>query len=273
MQDKKHGISGAVLKNIALVSMVIDHAAAIILKAYLARNGISSPHSSWLYSYMRHVGRIAFPIYCFLIAQGAAHTSDRKKYMGRLLLLAAVSIVPFSLAVNGIPVSLTGHNVFFTLAAGLCSIILFDCMKKKQISAPLFLVGLLALALLCIAVDTDYTLMGIMLILTFYIFRDSSVKLIMYGAAMFIIGSYLLYFLSRAAGYLEAGYSIADLALKLPALRSYAWSGAKMELWGLAAFPLIACYNGERGRQLPKWVYYWFYPVHLLLFYFVSLHI
>ncbi|NLC03985.1 MAG: TraX protein, partial [Tissierellia bacterium] len=92
-----------ILKIIALISMVIDHYGAIF------QSGID------IY---RIIGRLAFPIYAFLLVEGYTHTRDVKKYGRRLLIFALVSELPFDLAFYG-KLSFTHQNIFFTLFIGL----------------------------------------------------------------------------------------------------------------------------------------------------------
>jgi hypothetical protein len=78
-------LDGRTLKIIALVSMLIDHTGVALF-----------PQLAW----MRYVGRLAFPIYCYLLTEGALHTRDIRKYIFRLLVFAAVSELPFDLALG-----------------------------------------------------------------------------------------------------------------------------------------------------------------------------
>lgn len=97
------GLSGSALKVIALVSMLADHSAYYLLE-----------HGTTLYEAMRCFGRIAFPVFAFLIAEGFAHTRNRLRYFQTLLVFAVVSEVPWFL-LNGADGT---HNVMFTLALG-----------------------------------------------------------------------------------------------------------------------------------------------------------
>ena len=132
---KLRGISGSTLKLIAVITMIIDHVAAGILIRYLFRNGIHdldinnmSAVNQWMdqnaalystYNVMRLIGRIAFPIYCFLLVQGFEYTHNRLKYAARLLMFAAISEIPFDLLFKGQILEFGYQNVFFTLFFGL----------------------------------------------------------------------------------------------------------------------------------------------------------
>ena len=114
--QEKRGISSAVLKNIAVVTMLIDHIGAVIVTRLLIRNGLyeamanQEAYTAWMgqngrmygiYMAMRIIGRFAFPIYCFLLVEGFQKTHNVKKYLGRMFLFALISEVPFDLAFSG----------------------------------------------------------------------------------------------------------------------------------------------------------------------------
>ena len=110
-------LSGSALKVIAIFSMVIDHCAYFLM-----------PHDTVLYEVMRCLGRIAFPVFAFLVAEGFAHTRNRKKYFGQLLVFAVVSEIPWYL-LNGADGT---HNVMFTLALGVVVLAVFEKLKKDS---------------------------------------------------------------------------------------------------------------------------------------------
>ena len=108
--EKKKGISGSTLKMIAIVTMLIDHIGAAVLARLLMVNGLGELDQTstdaivqWLsangalygtYTAMRMIGRVAFPIFCFLLVEGFLHTHDVKKYAMRLGLFALLSEIP-----------------------------------------------------------------------------------------------------------------------------------------------------------------------------------
>ena len=119
------------------------------------------------------LGRIAFPIFAFLLAEGFFHTASRKKYAGRLLLGALISEIPYDLALHGTVFYPYGQNVYWTLLLGLGLMALNEAVRRK--SVPLRLgIGLLSavLALVLGAVTmVDYHFAGLLTILVFYFFR------------------------------------------------------------------------------------------------------
>ena len=98
--QKNKGLSGAVLKAIALLAMFIDHFAVVIVQGVLLPRASSANIGAirTAYTIMRGIGRIAFPIYCVLLAEGLRYTHDRFRYLMQLLLLAVLSEIPYDLA-------------------------------------------------------------------------------------------------------------------------------------------------------------------------------
>ena len=110
MKERK-GISGSTLKIIAIITMLIDHIGAGVLGRLLVVRGMNETAdlNAWIdanstlvitYQMMRFVGRLAFPIFCFLLIEGFEHTHDVKKYALRLLSFCLVSEIPFDLLFN-----------------------------------------------------------------------------------------------------------------------------------------------------------------------------
>jgi hypothetical protein len=139
-RNNENELSGSGLKIIAMISMLTDHIAACIIERYMDSAGIAlefmTPNGSVnliyiIYFVMRLIGRLAFPIYIFLLVEGFLHTRSRVKYLVRLLIFALVSEIPFDVAFqlepcevkSGSLFEFTYQNVFFTLALGLLTII------------------------------------------------------------------------------------------------------------------------------------------------------
>ena len=124
-------LSGSALKVIAVLSMVADHSAYYLME-----------HGTLLYEVMRCFGRIAFPVFAFLIAEGFRYTRNRMKYFLLLLGFAVVSEVPWYL-LNGADGT---HNVLFTLALGVLALAAMEAFKKDGI-----LCGAVILSIACFA--------------------------------------------------------------------------------------------------------------------------
>ncbi len=237
----KVGISGSTLKWIAIVTMMIDHVGAVLLETFVLNGRGRSPFAGhwtaeqWDAIYdvdrvLRHIGRLAFPIFCFLIVEGFLHTHNVKKYAVRLGIFALISEIPFDLALHIQPIHWENQNVFFTLLIGLLTIWF---LQKYGYSIIGRLMGLLIGAFVAELLHTDYGAFGVLMIVVLYLTREKRVCQCGLGALV-----------SLSEGMLTV----------------------------LLAFIPIYFYDGRRGHQ-PKWFFYWFYPVHLLLFYAVGMYV
>ena len=163
---ERKGLSGSALKIIAIVTMLIDHIAATVIIRILKFGGYNDGLYQ-LYRVMRNIGRIAFPIFCFLLVEGFMHTRDREKYALRLGCFAAVSEIPFDLAFNGKVLEVGYQNVFFTLLLGLLTMMAYDVVmnqsrwsvwKRTALSTIAILAGMFAAEFL----STDYGALGVL---------------------------------------------------------------------------------------------------------------
>lgn len=168
------GISGAKLKRIAIISMTIDHLGAFVLGKYLFHPNIyftMVENSADLFEFLkdvyeisRMIGRLAFPIYCFLLVEGFFHTKDIRKYALHLFLFALISEIPFDLALSGSWIFFRDQNVFFTLFLGLCLMYVLEYVEnfflKYPLSAMFFLIAYYF--------NPDYSWLGLLLILVLY---------------------------------------------------------------------------------------------------------
>lgn len=213
-------LSGSALKIIAVVSMVIDHC------AYYLMDG-----NTMAYDVMRCFGRIAFPVFAFLVAEGFAHTRNRMRYFISLLLFAAVSEVPWYL-LNGADGT---HNVMFTLALGVSALAVFERLREHRILCCFFI---LLTAWLATWLGTDYEWRGVLLIVVSYLFG--------------IIRSMNTPIILRR---------MMQLLFVFPLMMHYGIIGA------LLACAVIFLYDGTRGfihGNVAKYGFYAFYPVHLI---------
>ncbi len=213
------GLCGSTLKVIAMISMVIDHVALYLME-----------HGTVLYETMRCVGRIAFPVFAFLIAEGFIHTRSRYRYFFTLLGLAVISEIPWYL-LNGADGT---HNVMFTLALGVATLmVLENLLQRSLVLGFIWTVGMAGLASW---LGVDYEWRGIIVIVVFYLFN----------------------------GY---GYSFPynrgmQLFCTFALMMYYGIIGAVM------ACIFLYLYNGKRGfvqGSIAKYSFYAFYPVHLII--------
>lgn len=182
----------------------------------------------------RMIGRLSFPIFAYLISEGLLHTSNVKKYMLRLLLFALISEVPFDLAFQGAIYYPQKQNIFFTLFLGLAAIaFLREYFTKNSVMAVAFAV---AMAFFAEILHTDYGWFGVAVVILFYIYKNNRV-----------------------------GCVIAFVLL----VAVYSLSYSLLEFFSVLSIVPILLYSGQKGRWSWKYFFYAFYPVHLLLLYFL----
>ena len=237
------------LKIIAMISMFCDHFG----DAFIGN-----------FSFLNLIGRIAFPIFAFQISEGFLHTKNLKKYFLRLGVFAIISQIPFSLfSYKFLNSSIFNLNVFFTLLLGLLSIYLYDYIinlfKKSNASNTASLTGLMGIHLdkifgilivlligyVAELLNTDYGFWGVLVIFAFYLFKKDKLAM--------VISFVTLCVLKYGIQIIQYGYNIGYILLGL---------------FTALSIVFISLYNGKQGRKI-KYALYIFYPVHLLLLYFI----
>lgn len=141
------------LKVIALVTMIIDHVGAVFFPEYL---------------WFRIIGRLSFPIFCYLLVEGFFYTKNVILYMTRLLVMALISEVPFDLLFFGKILDFQHQNIFFTLFLGLLMMYVF----AVRIETPVRVISAILLMLISELLHTDYSATGLLMILVFFLFRE-----------------------------------------------------------------------------------------------------
>ena len=266
--------SGAELKLLAMLFMLIDHIGAIIIE-----NGIFElpgaaeyPALIFLDSCLRLLGRSAFPLFCFLLSEGCVHTRSRRRYLCSLLIFAFLSEIPFDFAVTGKIWDPAQQNVFFTLAGGMAAIWLTDILRKPE-SDPFSRVtaaaGIIAVCVLVQLIRSDYGFFGVILAMLFYLLREKPREMFLSCGIWLCLGAALL----NAFLYWDTYVSyISDYGMLQTAM-VFVLSGVT-ELFGIFSFVFIAKYNGERGAlPMPKYFFYGFYPVHFVILKLISMTI
>ncbi len=147
------------LKITAMLSMLCDHIAFVLVPAE------SYPS---LYYFMRAVGRIAFPLFCFMLVEGFIYTHNREKYIIRLAVFAVISEIPFDLSAGGGVLCWDSQNVMWTLLIGF--IVMYAINKAGEIYiAKIF--AILAGGAVAYIMHTDYSIFGVFIIAVLYIYR------------------------------------------------------------------------------------------------------
>ena len=224
----RRGLTGNQLKLIALVTMTIDHMGMILFPRY----GI-----------FRIVGRLAFPIYAYMIAEGCRHTRSMAKYLGSLATVAAVCQLVYFVALGSLY-----HCILVTFSLSACLILLLQkAMETKKtalwlavgagIAGAFLITELLPGLLPGTDFAVDYGFWGVMLPVCVYCARDRRQQL--------AVAAVCLALLAYGIGWVQ-------------------W-------FALLALPLLALYNGQRGKWKMKYFFYLYYPAHLVGLYLIEL--
>ena len=221
--QNRSGLTGNQLKIIAMIAMTCDHVGLQLL-----------PH----WGILRILGRLALPIYAYMIAEGCRHTHDRKKYLLRMVTLALVCQIVYFGAMGSLY-----QCILITFSLSVISIGLYDAVERENTAGARIRLGLGtgAIFFLCTVLpdllphtdfEIDYGLPGVLL------------TVLIYGAG--------------TPGLL---LGVALVALKYGGIQ---WLG-------LLAVPLLLTYNGQRGKANLGKLFYWYYPIHLVVIYGISL--
>lgn len=227
--ERSRGLDGGALKCIAAALMLTDHVGAILLPEVLA---------------LRCVGRLAFPIFAFFIAEGYAHTRDFGRYFRRLAILAVVSEIPFNLE-NGTVFDLTRQNVLFTFCLALLTLRGLEVLGRERGFGRWAGCGLVLAAGFAAGelLRTDYGGWGVVTVALLQLCRDGK------HAKLWLL-------LAMAA---VNGLGMGSLAMPV--------FGGEMpiQIFAVAALPVIWLYNGQAGPKGLRRAFYVFYPAHLLV--------
>lgn len=235
------------LRMLACICMLADHIGYI-----------------WGIDVLRMVGRLAFPLFVFLICNGFLHTSNRSRYAMRLGLFALISQIPYCLFC-GYENYLQRGNVFVSLLLAMLCLWAMDAMRKHgKLRFFCWLPPLVLFACYHIGwLNSDYGIRGVLLILVFFFVERRTLQ----GKLLTILGMFLVF---NYPFLMKLGLSL------LKGLGSGGWNLPSMSRWNLvqncslAAGLLMFAYNGEKGKlgrhpKLVQYGFYWFYPVHQLV--------
>lgn len=196
-------INGYQLKMLAVILMVIDHIGYLLFPQY---------------NILRNIGRIAFPIFAFLIAEGMFYTKNPEKYLLRLGIFAFIAEIPFDLFLKGQMFYSSKQNVFFTLLLGASCIYIYLYVDHVIAKFPL----MIAMIYMADYLNTDYAVGGVMMILAFYFTRGN-----LLSNTCFLAGI------------------------------NYCFYSGNQNYATLAMIP-IAMYNGEKGRESKYFFYWFY---------------
>nr|WP_072537160.1 TraX family protein [Anaerococcus mediterraneensis] len=218
------GINGAQLKYIAFASMFIDHFNKAIITPFLTGSG----PMVIITTIFDILGRIAFPIFAFMIVEGFFKTKSRWSYLRNLLIFAVISEIPYDMFQSAVFINTWSQNILWGLALGLFTIMVIDKLKEKIKKRPLWIFVSLLLVVLSslgsMLISSDYEYYAIITIYLYYLFYEK--RIIASGLSYLVI-------------------------IK--------------EIYAILGFATVLLYNGEKGKQ-NKIFNYLFYPVHMLIF-------
>lgn len=224
--NKLKFLSGNALKLFALVFMTIDHVGFYLLDNYLP---------------FRIIGRLAFPIFAYMIAEGCKYTKNRARYLLTVFLTGAAFQIFYSIAQRSLYM-----NIFITFSFSIALIYLFDWAKSMNMAAafgaPVLALGAVFLIAFSLPAVTnnffrlDYDFVGILIPVAVYFAKKPLLKLIL-------------------------------LAVLLAALSAALTT--KIQFFSLLSIPLLALYNGKRGKLKLKYLFYTYYPLHNIVLYFI----
>ena len=229
----KFGLTNNQLKIIAMVSMALDHIGLLFFPNI---------------SVFRILGRIAFPIFAYMIAEGCRYTKNRAKYLGMIAGMGILFQVVFFVAMESLY-----QGILVTFSLAIITIYSIDgILHAKKLWGRLAALTSLAFVAVFVFVlpklltgtdfDIDYGIWGILLPVLVYLMPSRPWK----------VGAASLYLLIRAIYY--------TVVVPYP-----------IQWWSLLTLPLLALYNGERGKTKMKYLFYIFYPAHLVILYGIAI--
>lgn len=227
--ERSRGLDGGTLKCIAAALMLTDHVGAILLPEVPV---------------LRCVGRLAFPIFAFFIAEGYAHTRDFGRYFQRLVILAVVSEIPFNLE-NGAVFDLTRQNVLFTFCLALLTLRGLEALGRERGFGRWAGCGLVLAAGFAAGelLRTDYGGWGVVTVALLYLCRDGKYAKL-----------WLLLAMAAVNGLGMGSLTMPVFGGEIP-----------IQIFAVAALPVIWLYNGQAGPKGLRRAFYVFYPAHLLV--------
>ncbi len=226
MQEKSFGLSNNSLKIIAMLSMLIDHTGLMIFPQY---------------KFLRIIGRLAFPIFAYMIAEGCFYTKNRKKYFLLIAGMGAGCQAVYAIAVHSFYL-----NILLTFTLSIAIIFSVDNFTKQKTKSSLLLATFTLLSVVFLTIiapaifkeqgfHVDYGFLGVLFPVTVYYSRTKTLKVISATAVL------------SAMTFLN-----------------------EMQIYSLLAIPLLIIYNSKRGKLNLKYVFYIFYPLHLALIYLID---
>ena len=236
--DRIRGLSSYQLKWIAVVSMMTDHIGMIFYPEM---------------TLFRYIGRIAFPVFAFLLVEGFFYTRDVVRYLVRLGMFAVLSEIPYDLVFQGSVLEFSHQNIFFTLFLSVFMMYHLSMPGNWKVRCVKLFMAMWVASIL----HVDYSYMGIFLVFIYYEMHRCGMTVAKDNEERF-----------------RADDSVNDMIdnrrkfwFLLSGIWNFLWPG-KLQRYGTLAMPVILLYNGEHGRK-SKYFFYVLYPGHLILIYLI----
>lgn len=221
-------MSSFTLKIIAIILMTMDH-----MYTYFNQAGADIP------IWFGYLGKLASPIFFYLIVEGFFHTRSRKKYIQRVFSMGLImAIIDVILKIN--------NNIFLSIGCGLLMLTGIDIAKNNEKGSKEHRKGVcLSILFGILGLFTEASIFGVAMILIFYFFRENKFMMIVTYAIISLFGM---------TGVIGPDFIEAIM------LWDYQW------MMVFAIVPILM-YNGKRGinNKFVKWMFYWFYPIHLIV--------
>lgn len=225
--DKRYGRE--FIKITAVLTMLCDHVAYVLI-----------PENTYpqIYMVLRIIGRIAFPLFCFMLVEGFIYTHSRRNYIIRLAIFAVISEIPFDLAITRTPFAIYNQNVIWTLLIGFVAMYGLEKFAGADIVHTIIrILIILACSGIAMILQTDYGFYGVLIIVVLYLYHDNRTAKLIWLCILLILQG-------------------------------------RIEAFAILCIPFIMAYdNSKNDVRLPKYFFYVFYPAHLLILYIVSLYI
>jgi len=221
-----NGLSANALKLIALFAMTVDHIGLTFFEDM---------------EIFRIIGRISFPIFAYMIAEGCRYTRNRRNYFLRILLLGLLCQIVYFVTEQSLY-----QGALITLSLSILQIFTIQWAKQQKNGWWLPVIGILLIFFGTVWLPTrlsrtdfnfDYGFCGVLLPVWISLSDNRRIKLIL-----------------MSVGLVALNFSIGAV-----------------QWWSLLALPIIALYNGRRGKYKMKYLFYIYYPLHLAIIYLVDL--
>lgn len=222
------GLSNSSIKVLAAFFMLLDHAGIMFFS--------DKPEIYWP---LRIAGRVSFPMFAFLTAEGIFYSRNRALYATRLLLFAFLTEIPYNMAVWNSYFAFGNCNVLFTLFFAVAPFAIKDLIKNKKASIAALIVSALLACLAAHRLGADYGFAGVIIVWLFYFLRE--IRLASFAA----VGIFAL----------------------------FVWFG-NVQMYSVLALPVLALTDGRKGwikKPWQKMIFYAFYPAHFVLLHFAGL--